>query len=93
MSELKPIPGITIIGPIPAEVQQITVFSAGIVASIKRKDSARALIRYFASTQACRQITEDALEPISIRSGQETGLEQLNNARLQGKQPKLNHTN
>jgi molybdate transport system substrate-binding protein len=63
MSELKPIPGITIVGPIPAEVQRVTVFSAGVVASSKHKDYARALINFLASPQVCPVIVEDALEP------------------------------
>jgi molybdate transport system substrate-binding protein len=63
MSELKPIAGITIVGPIPDEVQKVTIFSAGIVASSQHKDSARALIRFLASTAVCPVIVEDALEP------------------------------
>ena len=63
MSELKPIPGITIVGPIPAEMQQVTVFSAGLVTSSKHKEYARALVNFLASAAACPVIVEDALEP------------------------------
>lgn len=69
MSELKPIPGITIVGPIPDEVQQITVFSAGIVAASKHKGAARALIAYLASASACPVIVQDALEPTACATG------------------------
>ena len=46
ISELKPVHGIDLLGPIPAEVQQVTVFSAGVVAGSRQQEAARALIRY-----------------------------------------------
>ena len=65
MSELKPIPGITIVGPIPLELQKVTVFSAAVVASSKNRELARALIRFLASTSSCPAIEQSSLEPIS----------------------------
>ena len=43
MSELKPIPGIELVGTLPSELQKITVFSAGVVVGTKKPDTARAL--------------------------------------------------
>lgn len=63
MSELKPIAGITIVGYIPDGVQKLTSFSAGVVASSQHQDSARAFIRYMASTAVCSVIVADGLEP------------------------------
>jgi hypothetical protein len=37
MSELRPINGITIVGPIPDELQKITLFAAGVVAKSHNK--------------------------------------------------------
>lgn len=65
MSELKPIAGITIVGPIPDEVQKITVFAAGIVTSSGQKEAARALISYLSSKPACPIIQDSALEPVA----------------------------
>ena len=62
MSELKPIAGI-VVGPLPAAVQQVTVFSAGLVASSSRMDAARALIRFLASREASAIIIESGMEP------------------------------
>jgi molybdate transport system substrate-binding protein len=45
MSELMPVSGITVAGPIPAELQEITVFSAGIVARSDVQAPAHSLIR------------------------------------------------
>jgi molybdate transport system substrate-binding protein len=69
MSELLPIPGITIVGPIPDEVQKITVFSAGIVAKSKHQDAGRSLIRYLSSADVCATIKQTALDPAACHSG------------------------
>jgi molybdate transport system substrate-binding protein len=63
MSELKPIAGIALVGPLPAAVQQVTVFSAGLVTSSSRIDAARALIRFLASRDAAATIVESGMEP------------------------------
>jgi len=69
LSELKPIAGITIVGPIPDEVQKVTIFSAGVVTSSRHKDDARAFIHYLASAAVCPVIVEDALEPTACVPG------------------------
>jgi molybdate transport system substrate-binding protein len=48
ISELLPVAGIEIVGPLPASLQKITVFSAGILAAAKAPDAARALVKYVA---------------------------------------------
>ena len=68
MSELLPIPGITIVGPIPDEVQGITLFSAGIVASSTAHETGSALIRYLASRASCATIKQTALDPVTCAS-------------------------
>ena len=64
MSELKPIRGIDLVGPLPAEVQQVTVFSAGILARSEHPDAARALIAYLASPAAAPAIRDSGMEPM-----------------------------
>jgi molybdate transport system substrate-binding protein len=68
MSELLPISGIAIVGPIPEELQEITVFSAGIVTSSKAQEAARNLIRYLASPDRCPAIKQTALDPVACGS-------------------------
>lgn len=65
VSELLPIEGIDYVGPLPAEVQKVTVFSAGIVVGSKEPEAARALIRYFTSPEAAPIIGKTGLEPIT----------------------------
>ncbi|MBZ5556016.1 MAG: substrate-binding domain-containing protein [Acidobacteriia bacterium] len=67
ISELLPEKGIDVVGPLPAEVQKITVFSAGIVAGAKAPEAARALIAYLASPAAAAAITKAGLEPANAQ--------------------------
>lgn len=65
ISELLPVPGIQFVGPLPAEVQRSTVFSAGVSASAVNPDAARAFIRFLASPAAAEAIRTSGLEPIT----------------------------
>jgi molybdate transport system substrate-binding protein len=67
ISELLPEPGIDYVGPLPAEVQRVTVFSAGVAAGSKHPDAARALIRFLASSRAAGTVAKSGLEPIVPR--------------------------
>ena len=52
ISELMPVAGIDIVGPLPDELQKITVFSAGIATVSKEPDAGKALIKFLASPAA-----------------------------------------
>ena len=65
VSELLPIEGIDYIGPIPREVQQVTVFSAGVAANSQNKEAARALIEFLASPEVRETIRRTGLEPMA----------------------------
>lgn len=67
MSELLPVPGIAHITPLPAEVQKVSVFSAGIATTSPDAELARAVIAYLASAEAAPAITQSGLEPIGNR--------------------------
>ena len=67
VSELLPIAGIDYIGPLPAEVQRVTVFSAGIATASKQPEAARQLIRYLNAPAAAPTIAKTGLEPMSAR--------------------------
>jgi molybdate transport system substrate-binding protein len=64
MSELKPVEGIDIIGPLPDELQKITVFSAGIANVSKEQDAGKALIKFLASPAARAEIVKSGMDPI-----------------------------
>ncbi len=65
ISELKPVAGIDIVGPLPADVQKITVFSAGIASVSKEPEAGKALIRFLASPAARDAIINSGMEPIT----------------------------
>jgi molybdate transport system substrate-binding protein len=65
ISELLPVPGIDYLGPLPPELQKVTVFSAGVASGTKNPDAARALIKFLASPAAARAITDSGLQPVS----------------------------
>jgi molybdate transport system substrate-binding protein len=64
-SEMLPIAGIDIVGPLPPELQKSTVFSAGIAAVSKEPDAGKALIKFLASPAASAAIIKSGLEPIA----------------------------
>jgi molybdate transport system substrate-binding protein len=64
VSELLPIKGIEYVGPIPDEVQKVTVFSAGIPVTAKEPAAAKALIDYLGSEAARPTVIKTGLEPI-----------------------------
>ena len=65
ISELKPVPGIDIVGPLPDALQKVTVFSAGIATVSKEPEAGRALIKFLASPAAREIIVNSGLEPIA----------------------------
>jgi molybdate transport system substrate-binding protein len=66
ISELLPIAGIDYVGPLPPDVQRVTVVSAGVAAGARSADAARALIRYLASADAIPAIRKAGLEPLAF---------------------------
>ena len=68
IAELKPVAGIDIVGPLPADLQKITVFSAGVAAGSKEPEAGRALIRFLTSPVASAEIVRSGMEPIAPRT-------------------------
>jgi molybdate transport system substrate-binding protein len=65
ISELIPVPGVDLVGPLPPEVQKITIFSAGIVTGAKEPEAGRALIRFLASVETAPVIRKTGLDPMA----------------------------
>lgn len=60
-SELLPVAGIEYVGPLPPEVQRVSMFSAGVTTHTRNRDAAEALIRFLASTDATEAVTRSGL--------------------------------
>jgi molybdate transport system substrate-binding protein len=67
ISELRPVSGIDIVGPLPDELQKITVFSAVIASVANEAEAGKALIKYLASPAARPTIVNSGMEPIAAR--------------------------
>jgi molybdate transport system substrate-binding protein len=63
MSELLPVSGIDIIGPLPPDIQQITVFAAGLHAKAPQPAAATALVKHLQSPAAAPVIRKHGMEP------------------------------
>ncbi len=64
-SELQPVAGITIVGPIPDAVQKSTTFVAGIASTARDPSAGRELIRFLASREAQPAIIRSGMDPVS----------------------------
>jgi molybdate transport system substrate-binding protein len=63
ISELLPVAGIKVIAPLPAEVQLVTIFSAGIFTAAVEPRAARMLVEQLTTNAARALYTEKGLEP------------------------------
>jgi molybdate transport system substrate-binding protein len=63
LSELLPQGGITIVGPLPPEIQIVTVFSAGLSVTSTRPEAVRAMLGFMRSTDAAQAKRRHGMEP------------------------------
>jgi molybdate transport system substrate-binding protein len=63
-SELLPVPGIDYVGPLPPEVQRVSVFSGAVAAHSRNPAAAAALVRFLASAEASAAVARTGLEPV-----------------------------
>jgi len=63
ISEILPYAGAELVGPLPPEIQSITMFSLGAAAAAKEPEAAKALIKFFTSPEAATVIKAKGLEP------------------------------
>ena len=63
LCELAPVPGIDIVGPLPAPLQKLTWFSAGVAAGAANPQGAAALLELLRSDSARAAMTESRIEP------------------------------
>jgi molybdate transport system substrate-binding protein len=63
ISELLHMSGIDFLGPIPSEVQYISVFSAAVVTGSKEVEASKRLISFLASEKASGAIKQAGMEP------------------------------
>jgi molybdate transport system substrate-binding protein len=62
ISELLPVAGIEIVGPLPEPLQKITMFSGGVLTAAKEPDGAAALLKFVAA-ESPRLLEQKGLQP------------------------------
>lgn len=62
LPELMAVPGIDIVGPLPPDIQSMTVFSAGLSTAAKNAEGAKALIAFLTTPRAVGVIRSKGME-------------------------------
>lgn len=65
ISEIVPVKGAALVGPLPKEIQNTTTYAAGLSASPQNKDAAQALIKMFSGPAAATVLKSKGMEPAS----------------------------
>ena len=65
ISEILGVAGVTLVGPLPADIQNYTVYSAGVGTAAKDDAMARALAKFLSGPHALPIIKAKGMEPVS----------------------------
>ncbi|MBO0759402.1 MAG: substrate-binding domain-containing protein [Bradyrhizobiaceae bacterium] len=63
ISEILPVKGVTLVGPLPPEIQNYTVYAAGVSADSKLVDAAKALVRLLSGADGAAVLKSKGMEP------------------------------
>ena len=63
ISEIVPVKGVVLVGPLPKEIQNTTTYAAGLSASPQNKEAAQALIRIFSGPEAAAVLKSKGMDP------------------------------
>ncbi len=63
VSEMSQYPGVDYVGPLPADIQKMTVFSSGIAAKAKEPAAGKAVVKFLTSPEAGAVFKKRGMEP------------------------------
>jgi molybdate transport system substrate-binding protein len=63
ISEIVPVKGVALVGPLPKEIQNTTTYAAGLSASTQNKAAAQALMQVFSGAEAAAVLKSKGMEP------------------------------
>ncbi len=63
ISEILPVKGVTLVGPLPADIQNYTVYAAALGAQAKESDPAKALLKALSGPAAAEVLKSKGMEP------------------------------
>ncbi len=64
VSELMEVPGVDILGPLPAEFEGVTIFAGGLFSASPRRQAGLALLRFLSATDITAVYERKGLEPL-----------------------------
>ena len=67
ISEILPVKGVMLVGPLPTEIQNYTVYAAGLGAQSKESDAAKALIKVLSGPDAAAVFKSKGMEAAGTR--------------------------
>jgi len=62
ISEILPVKGVQFVGPLPAEIQNYTTYTAGLSARAAQPAAAKALLDYLAGPQTARILADKGMQ-------------------------------
>ena len=65
ISEILAVKGVSLVGPLPPEIQNYTVYAAGVGAMAQQPETARSLLKVLQSEDASRVLKDKGMEPPS----------------------------
>ena len=63
ISEIVPVKGVALVGPLPKEIQNTTTYAVGLSASTQNKAAAQALMQVFSGAEAAAVLKSKGMEP------------------------------
>ena len=63
ISEILPVKGVVLVGPLPKEIQNTTIYAAGLSATAKNKEAAQAMIKYLSGPDAAAVLKSKGMGP------------------------------
>jgi molybdate transport system substrate-binding protein len=67
LSELMPVPGIELVGPLPDGVQKVTMYAAGISVDSKQPAAAKAFVQFLTSPGVAPTVKSFGLDPVTAK--------------------------
>ena len=65
VAELLPVAGITLVGPLPGDLQKLIPYSAGVPSKAKEQDAAKAFVRFLGSEAVIPVLKKMGMDPAS----------------------------
>ncbi len=65
ISEIVPVKGVTLVGPLPAEIQNVTTYSGAVSTKSAQQEAGQALLKQFSDPQGAALLKEKGMQPAS----------------------------